>query len=131
MTLMSKTNKILIGVLLLVYIIALVVFHATYEYTVYWEDETPIIVRYSMIYIVIGLIVFFAFNRKTLNWKALSKVTIKDATKIVAYTCAIKAFLCICPILFEQAFSSIIPFVHMAAWVAISVFFFTLHKNMR
>lgn len=128
---MSKTNKILIGVLLLVYIIALVVFHATYEYTVYWEDETPIVVRYSLIYIVIGLVVFFAFNRKAFNRKALSKVTIKDATKIVAYTSAIKAFLCICPILIEQVVSSIIPFIHMAAWAAISVFFFTLHKNMR
>lgn len=126
---MSKRNVIIICVLLLVYIIAFVAFHATYEYTVYWEEETTIILRYSLLYLVIGLIIYFALNRKTINWKALSNTSIKGATKIVAYASAIKAFLCICPFIFYQYFDSILPLVHTAAWIAISAFFFTLQKT--
>jgi hypothetical protein len=154
---MSKRNIILISVLLLVYIIVLVAFHATYEYTTYWEEETPIILRYSLLYIVIGLIIYFVFNRKainrnvlsnvsikgatkimhlssnrkTINRNILSNVTIKSATKIVAYASAIKAFLCIC-LFFIYLFSDYyLPLVHAAAWIAISAFFFTLYKNMK
>ena len=88
---MSKRNKIFICVLLLVYVIALVVFHATYDYTRYWEEEAPLIIRYSLIYIVIGLILYFALRRKAFDRKALSNLSIKRATKIVAYANAIKA----------------------------------------
>lgn len=127
---MSKRNIILICVLLLVYIIALVAFHATYEYTTYWEEETTIILQYSLLYLVIGLILYLAFNRKAINWKILSNVSIKEAAKIVAYASGIKAFLCICPFFFHQYFDTFLPLVHMVAWIAISAFFFTLHKNM-
>lgn len=128
---MSKTNKIIICILLLVYIIALVVFHATYEYTTYWEEEPPLIIRYSLIYIVIGLVLYFAINRKALNGKAISNVSIKGITKIVAYASAIKAVLCISPIFIYGYFSGLYPFIHATAWMAISLFFFTLHKNMK
>ena len=128
---MSKKNMILICVMLLVYIIALVAFHATYEYTAYWEEETTIILRYSLLYLVIGLIIYFAFNWKAFNWKALSNASIKGITKIVAYASAIKAFLCICPFFLYQYFSSVFSLVYMAAWIAISAFFFTLYKNMK
>lgn len=122
---MSKKNKILLCVLLLVYIIALAILHATYDYTIYWEEETTIILRYSFIYIIIGLVIYWAFNRK------VSNITIKSATKIVAYASAFKAILCICPFFFDGYFTSIFPFVQTAAWATISVFFFTLHKNMQ
>ena len=128
---MSIRNIIIICVLLLVYVIALVAFHATYEYTVYWEEETTIILRYSVPYLVIGLVIYLAFNWKAINWKALSNVSIKGATKTVGYASAIKAFLCICPFFFYQYFDSIFPLIYTAAWIAISVFFFTLHKNMK
>lgn len=122
---MSKKNKILLCVLLLVYVIALAILHATFDYTIYWEEEPTIILRYSFIYIVIGLIIYWAFNGK------VSNITIKGTTKIVAYASALKAFLCICPFFFEGYFTSIIPFAQTAAWATISVFFFTLHKNMQ
>lgn len=122
---MSKKNKILLCVLLLVYVIALATLHATYDYTIYWEEEPTIILRYSFIYIVIGLIIYWVFNGK------VSNITIKGATKIVAYASALKALLCICPFFFDGYFTSIIPFAQMAAWITISVFFFTLHKNMQ
>lgn len=128
---MSKKNMILICVMLLVYIIALVAFYATYEYTAYWEEETTIILRYSLLYLVIGLIIYFAFNWKAFNWKALSNASIKGITKIVAYASAIKAFLYICPFFLNQYFSSVFSLVYMAAWIAISAFFFTLYKNMK
>ena len=122
---MSKKNKILLCVLLLVYVIALATLHATYEYATYWEEEPMVIIRYSFIYIIIGLVVYLAFNGK------FSDITIKGATKIVAFASAIKAFLCICPFFFDGYFTSIIPFAQTAAWATISVFFFTLHKNMQ
>ena len=122
---MSKKNKILLCVLLLVYVVALATLHATYDYTLYWEEEPMVIIRYSIIYIIIGLIVYFVFNGK------FSKITIKGATKIVAYASALKAFLCLCPIFFDGYFTSIFPFIQTAAWATISVFFFTLHKNMQ
>lgn len=122
---MSKINKILICVLLIVYVIALATLHATYEYTTYWEEEPIVILQYSFIYIIIGLIIYLVVNKK------VPKITIKVATKIVAYTSVLKAFFCICPILFDGFITSIIPFIHMAAWITISVFFFTLHKNMQ
>ena len=127
---MSKRNIILICVLLLVYIIALVAFHATYEYTAYWEEETNIILRYSFLYIVIGLVLYFAFIRNAINGKVLSNVSIKGVAKIVAYASAIKAFLCICPFLLNQYIDYFIPLFQAVAWIAISAFFFTLHKNM-
>ena len=138
---MSKRNIIGVCVLLLIYIIALVAFHATYKYTKYWEYETTIILRYSLLYLVIGFIVYFFFIRKTIKWKALSNVSIngkalsnvsiKGTTKIVAYASAIKAFLCICPFFFYGYYGSYIhTLIHAAAWIAISAFFFTLHKNM-
>lgn len=128
---MSKRNIIVICVLLLVYFIALVAFHATYEYTIYWEEEATLIIRYSLIYIVIGLILYYASNKKAFNWKNLSNLSIKGATKLVAYVSTIKAFLCICPFFIEKYFDSFLPLIHATGWIAISVFFFTLHKNMK
>lgn len=127
---MSK-NKITIYVLLLVYIIALVAFHATYEYSVYWEEETTIILRYSLLYLVIGLVIYFVFIRKAITWKTLSNLSIKGTTKLVAYASAIKAFLCTYDLLFYGYFDAILTLAHMAAWIAISAFFFTLYKNMK
>ena len=83
---MSKKNKILLCVLLLVYIIALAILHATYDYTIYWEEETTIILRYSFIYIIIGLVIYWAFNRK------VSNITIKSATKLSPIQVPLKRF---------------------------------------
>jgi len=128
---MSKRNKIFVCVLLLVYVIALVVFHVTYDYTIYWEEEIPLIIRYSLVYIVIGLILYYSLRRKAFDRKTFSNLSIKGATKIVAYASAIKAFLCICPFFFDMYFYSIVPLIQTAAWIAISAFFFTLYKNMK
>ena len=141
---MRKRNIIIICLLLLVYIIAIVAFHATYEYTAYWEEETTIVLRYSLLYLVIGLVLFFAFNRKAINWKSvnwksnnwkvLSNVSIKGTAKSVAYASAIKAFLCLLPLFFYgwyDYFYSIFPLINTVAWIAISTFFFTLNKNMQ
>lgn len=128
---MGKINRIIICVLLLVYIIALVVFHATYEYTTYWEEEFPIIIRYSFLYIVIGIILYVAFNWKKLKPR-ISNITIKGTTKIVAYASLLKAILVLWPFLYYGWFGNIISFfMETAVWVVISVFFFTLHKNMK
>ena len=129
---MSKKNKIILCVLLLVYVIALLVFHITYEYTTYWDEESSIIMRYSFVYIIIGLIIYLV-----LNWKAfaltsrISNLSLKGTAKIVAYASALNAFFCLSQILFEGYFYDNIPFIHTAAWIVVSVFFFTLYKNMK
>jgi len=127
--LMSKKNKILLGVLLLVYVIALVVFHVTYDYTAYWDEESSLLMRYSFIYIVIGLVLYLVFNWKTIK-PLITNMTLKRMTKIVAYASALKAVLCLISFPFG-GHSLLIPLIQTAAWIAISVFFFTLHKNMQ
>ena len=126
---MNKRDKIFLGVGLLVYAIALVIFHTTYDYAKYIEEEATVIIRYSLLYIAIAFIVYYALKKRTmLN---ISNLTIKASTKIVAYASALKAILCIIPILIDSYFSSVIPFSYTIAWLVISVFFFTLHKNMQ
>ncbi len=126
---MDKRDKISLGVGFFVYAIALVIFHTTYDYATYFEEEAIVIIRYSLLYIAIALIVYYAFKKRTmLN---ISNLTIKASTKIVAYASVLKAILCIIPILIDGYFSSVIPFSYTIAWLVISVFFFTLHKNMQ
>ena len=127
---MSKRNKILLSVLIVVYIIALVVFHSTYEYTTYWEEESSIVIQYSFFYIIIGLILYCAFN-----WKALksynSSLTIKGATKVVAYTSVLKAIISISSLFLDRyIYDYVEPIIITVCWIVISTFFFTLHKNM-
>lgn len=126
---MNKRDKIFLGVGLLVYAIALVIFHTTYDYATYFEEEATVVICYSLLYIAIALIVYYALKKRTmLN---ISNLTIKASTKIVAYASVLKAILCIIPILIDGYFSSVIPFSYTIAWLVISVFFFTLHKNMQ
>lgn len=132
MILMGKINKILICILLLVYIIALAVFHTTYEYTTYWEEESPIIIRYSVCYIVIGIILYMVVNWKNLKPRVSNiTITIKVATQIAAYASLLRAFLIIMPLLVSGFFYSLYPIIETLVWIVISVFFFTLHKNMK
>jgi hypothetical protein len=126
---MSKRDKIFVGAVVLVYVIALIVFHATYDYTTYFEEEATVIIRYSLLYIAVALILYYMLKRRAKF--SISNLTIKAATKIVAYASALKAILCICPVLINGYFVSAIPFGYTIAWLVISVFFFTLHKNMQ
>ena len=126
---MSKRDKIFVGAVVLVYVIALVVFHVTYDYTTYFEEEADVIIRYSLIYIAVALILYYILMRRAKF--SISNLTIKTTTKIVAYASALKAILCICPVLINGYFVSAIPFGYTIAWLVISVFFFTLHKNMQ
>ena len=114
---------------MLVYVIALIVFHATYDYTTYFEEEATVIIRYSLLYIAVALILYYMLKRRAKF--SISNLTIKAATKIVAYASALKAILCICPVLINGYFVSAIPFGYTIAWLVISVFSFTLHKNMQ
>lgn len=126
---MSKRDKIFVGAVVLVYVIALVVFHATYDYATYFEEEADVIIRYSLIYIAVALILYYILMRRAKF--SISNLTIKTTTKIVAYASVLKAILCICPVLINGYFVSAIPFGYTIAWLVISVFFFTLHKNMQ
>lgn len=126
---MSKRDKIFVGAVVLVYVIALIVFHAAYDYTTYFEEEATVIIRYSLLYIAVALILYYMLKRRAKF--SISNLTIKAATKIVAYASALKAILCICPVLINGYFVSAIPFGYTIAWLVISVFFFTLHKNMQ
>ncbi len=126
---MSKRDKIFVGAVVLVYVIALIVFHATYDYTTYFEEEATVIIRYSLLYIAVALILYYMLKRRAKF--SISNLTIKAATKIVAYASALKAILCICPVLIDGYFVSAIPFGFTIAWLVISLFFFTLHKNMQ
>lgn len=126
---MSKRGKIFIGAGVLVYVIALVAFHATYDYVTYFEEEAADIIQYSLLYIAVALILYYILKRRTKFCKY--NLTIKTTTKIVAYASALKAILCICPVLINGYFVSAIPFGYTIAWLVISVFFFTLHKNMQ
>ena len=126
---MSKRDKIFVGAVVLVYVIALIVFHATYDYATYFEEEATVIIRYSLLYIAVALILYYMLKRRAKF--SISNLTIKAATKIVAYASALKAILCICPVLIDGYFVSAIPFGFTIAWLVISLFFFTLHKNMQ
>ena len=126
---MSKRGKIFVGVGVLVYVIALVFFHVTYDYATYFEEEADVIIRYSLIYIAVALILYYILMRRAKF--SISNLTIKTTTKIVAYASVLKAILCICPVLINGYFVSAIPFGYTIAWLVISVFFFTLHKNMQ
>ena len=126
---MNKRDKIFLSAGLLVYVIALVIFHTTYDYAIYFEEEATVIIRYSLIYIAIALIIYYAL--KKMEMFSISNLTIKATTKIVACASALKAVLCIFPIFIDGYYVSIIPFVYTLAWIVISAFFFTLHKNMQ
>lgn len=123
---MSKRNKIILSIWILVYVIALFIIHATYSFTTYWVEESSIILLFSLLNIVIGLILYFAINRK-IALPQYSAISVKGVTKIVAYASALKALLCICTLYF----TNIHPSIHLVAWISISTFFFTLHKNMK
>lgn len=60
----------------------------------------------------------------------LSCISIKQVTKIVAYASLLKAILPIVNFFiygwFDERF-----IIETAVWITISVFFFTLHKNMQ
>lgn len=126
---MNRRDKILLGAGVLVYIIALVAFHATYDYAIYFEEEVTVIIRYSLLYIAVALVIYYV-QKKGAKY-SISNLTIKATAKIVAYASTLKAILCISPVLIDGYFSSVIPFSHTIAWLVISVFFFTLHKNMQ
>lgn len=127
---MSKKNIIILSVLLLVYVLALIVFHATYNYVTYFEFEAPIIIRYSCIYMIIGLILFGAFNWQKWNTQ-LSDMSLKKLTLIVACVSGLKFLLNICHSVFNDYFYfGHNSFVVIISWLTVSIFFFTLHKNM-
>ena len=122
---MSKRNKILLGVCAFVYVFALIVFHMTYNYTMYWVDESTMIVIGSLIYILIGLILYWA-----LSWKAsmlqIPDISIKMLTGIVACASVLRTLLCI----FDRTWFDY-PIINTMGWMMISVFFFVLYKKMR
>lgn len=130
---MSKKTKIIFGSLILIYVLALIVFHATYSYTFYWIEESTIIIPASIIYFIFVIIIYKVFHKNatmTLN----TNIGVKEATKIVAYASAFKAVLCICPYLYYYEYTYILmhmQFTHLICWIAITVFFFTLYKNMQ
>lgn len=127
---MSKRSKIIFGSLILIYVLALIAFHATYSYSTYWIEESSIIIPATIIYFIVVLTYYKLFNKNmtvTLN----TDIGVKAATKIVAYASLCKAVLCICPFLYDGYFYSVVPFAHIICWVVISIFFFTLHKNMQ
>lgn len=126
---MSKRGKIFVGAGVLVYVIALIAFHATYDYATYFEEEATVIIRYSLLYIAVALILYYILKKRAKF--SISNLTIKTTTRIVAYASALKAILCISPVLINGYFVSAIPFGYTTAWLVISVFFFTLHKNMQ
>ena len=126
---MNKRDKIFLSVGLLVYVIALVTFHATYDYATYFEEEATVIIRYSLLYIAIALIVYYVLKKRAIF--SISKLTIKATTKIVAYASALKAVLCICPIFIDGYYVTILSLVYTSTWIVISAFFFTLYKNMQ
>lgn len=126
---MSNRDKIFLSVWLLVYVTALVVFHATYEYTTYWEEETTAVIRYSLLYFAIGFVLYLVLRKRSIY--RISDWSIKQTAKVVAYASALKAILFICPFFYYGYFSSVIPFSLTIAWATMSIFFFTLHKNMQ
>ena len=127
---MSKRHKIILGTLILIYVLALIVFHATYSYATYWIEESSVIIPGTIIYFGVLLILYKTFSKN----KAIipkNSMSVKGITKIVAYASMFKAVLCIFPYLYEGYFYSIMPFMHTICWIVISIFFFTLHKNMQ
>lgn len=59
-------------------------------------------------------------------------LSVKSLTKIVACTSVLKAFICICRYygyIDIWSYGSIL--MDMICWITISVFFFTLYKNMK
>ncbi len=130
---MSKRNKVLLGVYAFVYVFALIIFHVTYRYPMYWEDESTIIIVGSLIYFIIGFISYLALNRHT-SMIQFSDVSVKKMTLIVACASVLKTFVCICmynsDILFIEHFHGNLLF-NMICWMLISVSFFTLYRNMR
>lgn len=126
---MNKRDKILLSVWLFLYVLALVAFHVTYEYTTYWEEEATVVIRYSLLYFAIGIVLYFVLRKRSIY--RISDWSIKQTSIVVAYASALKAILCICPFLYYGYFSSVIPFSHTIAWASVSLFFFTLYKNMQ
>ena len=61
----------------------------------------------------------------------LTSISIKEATKLAACASLLRAFLIIMPFIANGWFSNLYPFIETFIWIVISVFFFTLHKNMK
>ena len=132
---MSKRTKIVIGICALLYVFALVVFHVTYRYPMYWMEESTVIVIGSLIYVSIGLILYWALKRQV-SIPQLSGISVKSLTKIVACTSALKALLYICiyssnDFMFMINYQDGLLIINTMCWTIISVFFFTLYKKMR
>ena len=135
---MSKINRILLGIWGFVYIIALIIIHMTYRYPLYWAEESTVIIVGSLIYIMLGVVLYCLYwlvNRKT-TMLPLSGVSVKNLTIIVACASALKAFICICiyksdDYIFMLDYQHGHPLMNTMGWMMISVFFFTLYKNMR
>lgn len=124
---MNDKNIKLISALVIVYIIAYAIFHNTYNYTAYWEEEDTVAIRYSLIYFVIALGICLAFNTKGIT-QFFSKITLKKATLYAAYAGAVKAALCLLALL-NTYIDETDTFLTLLAWAVISAFFFTLHKE--
>ena len=127
---MSKRNIIIFGSLIIIYVLALIVFHATYSYTSYWIEESSIIIPATIIYFIVVFTLYIIFNKKTIVIQN-TNIGVKRATKIVAYASASKAVLGIFPYLYYWYFYDIMLFIHPIGWIVISIFFFTLYKNMQ
>ena len=61
----------------------------------------------------------------------LTSINIKGATKMAACASLLRAFLIIIPFLINGWFYELFPFIEPFIWIVISVFYFTLHKNMK
>ena len=127
---MDKRKKIILVAYICVYVLALLLFHATYSYTTYWVEESSIIILASLVYVAIGIGLFIAIKGKS-SLQQISNISVKGAAKAVAYASICKAILLIIPYFSVSYFYSFLPCIYAVAWIAISVFFFTLHKNMQ
>lgn len=127
---MSKRNKIILGTLILIYVLALIVFHATYSLTTYWIEESSIIIPGTIIYFGVVLILYKSFNKNE-TIKLKNNMGVKGITKLVAYASLFKAIICLFPFLYEGYIYSIMLNIHAICWIVISFFFFILNKNMQ
>lgn len=127
---MSKRSKIIFGFLILIYVLALIVFHATYSYSTYWIEESSIIIPATIIYFIV-VFTYYKLFYKDMTVTLNTNIGVKAATKIVAFASLFKAIICICPFLYDGYFFGVVSFAHTICWIAISIFFFTLHKNMQ
>jgi len=61
----------------------------------------------------------------------ISKISLKDATKMAAYASGIKACLEVYDC-YEYLYNStlLMQYLYIVAWIVITIFFFSLYKNM-